>query len=144
MHYVSLSLFALVCYSMVAPLVKVAIRQGASPEISVIITNTMLVTVALIWAWSQGAPFTSNLSSKTVGLLILAGVLLGLSITAYYIALSTGPLSVVVPIFGLFIVSSSIAGVIFFGEKLTWSRGLGLLCALMAIYLVSRDGIIGK
>jgi transporter family protein len=71
-------------------------------------------------------------------MLLIAGVLLGLSVTAYYLALSRGPISVVVPIFGLFIVSSSIAGVMLFGEALTPSRLLGIVFAVAAIYLVSR------
>jgi transporter family protein len=89
-------------------------------------------------------PITFSLPSKPLGLLLIAGVLLGLSVTAYYLALSKGPISVVVPIFGLFIVSSSVAGVVVFGETLTFSRFLGILCALAAIYLVSRDSVAGR
>ena len=137
-HYLPLSLLALACYSLVAPLVKLATQQGAPPQVAVIITNTILVVTALVVSWSRGMPIGVTLSSKSIGLLLVAGVLLGLSVTAYYLALSRGPISVVVPIFGLFIVSSSIAGAVLFGETLTTSRLLGILCAVAAIYLVSR------
>jgi transporter family protein len=143
-HYLTLSLFALACYSLVAPLIKMATQQGASPQAAVIITNTILIITALVLYWSRGIPLSATLSSKSIGLLLAAGVLLGLSVSAYYIALSRGPLSVVVPIFGLFIVSSSVAGALFFGETLTKSRLLGILCALAAIYLVSRDSVPGR
>lgn len=144
MHYLTLSLFALACYSLVAPMVKLATQQGAPPYLAVIITNTILVVTALLISWSQGALFNFTMPSKSLGLLLVAGVLLGLSVTAYYLALSRGPISVVVPIFGLFIVSSSIAGVVLFGETLTASRLLGILFALAAIYLVSRDSVISR
>ena len=144
MHYLTLSLLALACYSLVAPLIKLATQQGAPPQAAVVITNIILVITALILNWSRGIPISASFSSKSLGLLLAAGILLGLSVSAYYIALSKGPLSVVVPIFGLFIVSSSVAGALFFGETLTTSRLLGILCALAAIYLVSRDGVPGR
>jgi bacterial/archaeal transporter family protein len=143
-HYLTLSLFALACYSLVAPLIKLATQQGAPPYVAVVITNTILVLTALLVSWNRGALFNLAMPSKSLGLLLVAGVLLGLSVTAYYLALSRGPISVVVPIFGLFIVSSSIAGVVVFGETLTTSRLLGILFALAAIYLVSRDSVLGR
>lgn len=144
MHYLTLSLLALACYSLVAPLIKLATQQGAPPQVAVVLTNTILVLTSLLVSWGRGMPLTLNFPSKPLGLLLVAGVLLGLSVTAYYLALSRGPISVVVPIFGLFIVSSSVAGVVVFGETLTTSRFLGILCALAAIYLVSRDSVLGR
>lgn len=138
MNYLTLSLFALVCYSLVAPLVKLATQHGAPPQIAVVITNTILVLTSLAVSWQRGLPIAVQVPPKTWGMLLIAGVLLGLSVTAYYLALSRGPISVVVPIFGLFIVSSSIAGIVLFGETLSPSRLLGIVFAIVAIYLVSR------
>jgi len=125
-------------------MVKLATQQGAPPYIAVVITNTVLVVTALLVSWNRGALLDLTMPPKSLGLLLIAGVFLGLSVTAYYLALSRGPISVVVPIFGLFIVSSSIAGVVLFGETLTVSRLLGILFALAAIYLVSRDSVPGR
>lgn len=144
MHYLTLSLLALACYSLVAPMIKLATQHGAPPLVAVVVTNTILVLTSLALSWSRGIPLGVSLPARPLGLLLAAGILLGLSVSAYYVALSKGPISVVVPIFGLFIVSSSIAGVFLFGEKLTTSRFLGILCALAAIYLVSRDTPVGK
>jgi bacterial/archaeal transporter family protein len=144
MHYLTLSLLALACYSFVAPMIKLATQYGAPPQVAVVVTNTILVFTSLALSWSRGIPLGTSLSAKPLGLLLVAGILLGLSVSAYYVALSKGPISVVVPIFGLFIVSSSIAGAVLFGERLTISRFLGILCALAAIYLVSRDTPVGQ
>ena len=144
MHYLTLSLLALVCYSLVAPLIKLATQQGAPPYVAVVITNTILVLTALLISWNRGTLFDLTMPPKSLVLLLVAGVFLGLAVTAYYIALSRGPISVVVPIFGLFIVSSSVAGVVVFGETLTTSKLLGILFAIAAIYLVSRDHALSQ
>jgi transporter family protein len=138
MNYIVLSVIALVAYAMVAPLVKLATRQ-ISPEVAVVITNSVLALMALGWAKFQGKEFMPYLTmAKPMGLLILAGVFLGVGIIAYYLAIGSGPISVVVPIYGLFIVLSSLAGFLFLGEAITITRLLGLLCAVLAIYLVTR------
>jgi transporter family protein len=137
-NYVFLSIIALVTYALVAPLVKIATRE-IPPEIAVVITNVILVLMAIGWAKYQGKDFLPYLSLvKPMGLLVLSGILLGVGIVAYYLAISAGPISVVVPIYGLFIVLSAIVGVFFLGEALTLTRVLGLLCAVLSIYLVTR------
>lgn len=144
MNYLALSLVAVTCYGIVPPLVKLATRQGVPAEAAVMVTNSVLVLMSVAWAWYQGVSVGTNLTPRTIVPLVLAGVFLGLAIISYYAALSAGPLSVVVPVFGLFIVASSIAGFVFFGEAITISRIIGLVCALAAIYLVSRDSIPGS
>jgi transporter family protein len=143
MHYLTLALVAVAFYGLVAPLVKMATRQGVPAEAAVVVTNSVLVLMAGLWAWYRGVSLGATLTLRTSVPLLLAGVFLGLAIITYYAALSTGPLSIVVPVYGLFIVASSVAGVVFFGEALTLSRLLGLACALAAIYLVSRDSLPG-
>ncbi len=138
MNYVFLSVIALVTYALVAPLLKIATKE-IPPEVAVVVTNSILVLMALSWAKFQGKDFVPYLGlAKPMGLLILAGVLLGVGIIAYYLAISAGPISVVVPIYGLFIVLSAIIGVFFLGETLTLTRVLGLICAALSIYLVTR------
>ncbi len=138
MNYLVFSVIALVCYAMVAPLVKLATRQ-VPPEVAVVITNSILVVMALGWARFQGKPFMPYLTSaQPMLLLVAAGLFLGIGIIAYYLAIGSGPVSVVVPIYGLFIVVSSLIGVIVLGETLTVTRLLGLGCAVLAIYLVTR------
>jgi bacterial/archaeal transporter family protein len=144
MNYLTLSLVAVTCYGVVAPLVKLATRQGVPAEAAVVVTNIILVLMSVAWAWYRGVSVSDHLTSRGTLPLALAGVFLGLAIISYYAALSLGPLSVVVPIYGLFIVTSSLAGFVFFGETLTLARILGLVCALAAIYLVSRNSIPGS
>jgi transporter family protein len=137
MSYVVLSVIALVCYAMVAPLVKVATRQIPA-EVAVVITNSILVVMALGWAAFQGKSIGAYIALPQMGLLVLAGIFLGVGIIAYYLALGSGPISVVVPIYGLFLAISSLAGFFILGEAITLTRLAGLVCAVLAIYLVTR------
>jgi transporter family protein len=58
-------------------------------------------------------------------------------IVAYYRALALGPVSIVVPIFAMFIVTSSAVGILALDETLTARRGAGILLAIAAVYLTA-------
>lgn len=49
-------------------------------------------------------------------------------------------MSVVVPIFGLFLVASSVIGIVFLNESLTVRKGLGIVLALVAVFLTTFEG----
>ena len=143
MSYVALSLVAVVSYGLVPPLVKLANRQGVPAESAVVLTNSMLVLICIVWARYRQVPVTAGLTVRSAVPLLAAGLLLGIAIICYYIALSAGPVSIVVPIYSLFLVVSSLTGWLFLREELTATRLLGLVFALAAIYLVARDGPAG-
>jgi transporter family protein len=48
--------------------------------------------------------------------------------------------SVVVPIFGLFLVASSVVGIVFLDETLTARKALGIVLAVVAVFLTSFEG----
>ena len=62
-----------------------------------------------------------------VGYVCLLGVALAVGIIAYYRALALGPVSVVVPVFGLFLVTSSVVGIAALDEALTVRKAAELL-----------------
>lgn len=61
----------------------------------------------------------------------------GVAPISFYRGLEAGPLSVVVPIFGLFLVGSSVVGVALFDETFSTRRAAAILMAVGAVYLVS-------
>jgi transporter family protein len=69
-----------------------------------------------------------------------AGICLSIGIIAYYRALSAGPVSVVVPVFGLFLVTSSVIGIVFLDEALTLRKVTGVVLALVAVFLTTFEG----
>ncbi|MFT4964734.1 MAG: transporter family protein, partial [Halobacteriales archaeon] len=96
-----------------------------------------LVGMALTVAVTQDHSITEYVGYDRFPYLILGGVLLGVGIMAYYKALEMGPVSVVVPVYGMFIALSSIVGFLVFEEVLTARKAVGILFGLVAIYLTA-------
>mgnify|MGYP006284338225 FL=1 len=136
MNYVTYAVIALVTYGLVAPVVSFAMEDIPS-EVAVVVTNSILVVMALAVAVTQDQSITEYVGHDRFPYLILGGILLGIGIMAYYKALELGPVSVVVPVYGMFIALSSIMGFLVFEEVLTARKALGILFGLVAIYLTA-------
>ncbi|MFC6825876.1 EamA family transporter [Halopelagius fulvigenes] len=141
MNYMLWAVLALAAYSLVAPLMSVA--TTGSPKIpsnvAALMANTVLVAVTLgvvVYNDSNAVAYVSHPKAKFV---LAAGVCLTVGILAYYRALSMGPVSIVSPVFGMFLVLSSVIGIAFLNESLTARKVLGIGLALVSIYLVSVE-----
>ena len=86
----------------------------------------------------NGENFSSIGLNKSALYLVLAGVALSISIIAYYIALSRGPVSIVAPIFAMNFAVAGVLGFMFLGENLTIARVTGVALAAAAIILLAR------
>ncbi|MFC6724326.1 EamA family transporter [Halobium palmae] len=145
MNYLLWSVVALAAYTFVAPLMSVA-TTGDAPipsDVAALLANLILVvvTAAVIVVESGGlvgyvAEYATHPKAPYV---YAAGVCLSVGILAYYRALSMGPVSVVAPVFGMFLVTSSIVGVVALDESVTLRKGLGIGLAILAVYLVSVE-----
>ncbi|MFB6189239.1 MAG: EamA family transporter [Halapricum sp.] len=137
MRYLFWALGAMVSYSFVFLFVKLAQRElpvftVMSIAIFVLMAMTTLVT-ALTGEWAL-ASFTGRhtLYAYAAGL-GLAGAVVG-----YFRALSLGPVSVVVPIYGLFIVGGSVLGIVVLNESLTIRKLLGIAFAVLSVVLIAK------
>ena len=139
MQYLWYALVALAAYTLVAPLVKLAMRD-LPPDVVVLVTNGVLVLGALGLILATDKPFVSALTHEDAPYMYAAGLCLMVGIIAYYRALSTGPVSVVVPIFGLFLVGSSIVGIVALDEALTARKAAGIVLAVVAVFLTTFEG----
>ncbi|WP_248896535.1 EamA family transporter [Haloplanus halobius] len=141
MGYLQWAVVALLSYSMVAPLVGYA--TTGDPKIpsfvAALIPNGMLIVATVAVVLYVGRPVTPYLVHPKAPYLYVAGVFLAVGILAYYHALSLGPVSAVVPIFGTFLVVSSAIGVVFLNESITARKVAGIACAVLGIYLVSVE-----
>ena len=70
-------------------------------------------------------------------LVLGAGVALVIAVVFYFLALSEGPTSVVVPIYGMFIVGGAVLGLVFLHEPFTLRKAFGILLAAVSIYLIA-------
>lgn len=142
MNYLPWALVSLLAYSAVPPLVSAASNgQGAIPSnVVALVSNGMLVVATAAVIVAAGESVTPYVDHPKFPLVLASGVFLSVGILAYYRALSLGPVSVVTPIFALFLVGSSVVGVVFYGEALTARKTVGVVLALLAVYLVSGSG----
>jgi transporter family protein len=136
MNYLVYAVVALVAYSLVPPLVDLATNEVPSST-AALVSNTVLVVVAAGVVAYTGEFDASYLTGRSAVYLYAAGVALAVGILAYYRALAAGPVSVVVPVFALFLVTSFAVGVVFLDEALTARKVAGVVLALAAVYLVS-------
>ncbi|MFB6069736.1 MAG: EamA family transporter [Halanaeroarchaeum sp.] len=136
MQYLRWSLVALAAYSLVAPLMKVATKEIPT-DVAVLVSNTMFVLAAAAVVATTDAPVVEYLTHPRSIYLYGAGLALAVGILAYYRALAMGPVSTVTPIFGMFLVVSSLVGFVFLGETFTARKALGLAFAAAAVFLTA-------
>jgi transporter family protein len=136
MNYVLWALLGMVSYTMVAPLMKLGLSEVPS-DVAVLLSNLILVAVAGGLVAVSDDSVRPFLTEPRAVYVYAAGLFLAVGIIAYYRALSTGPVSIVVPIFAMFIVTSSAIGVLALGETFTLRRGLGVLLGMVAVFLTA-------
>lgn len=132
---------ALLAYSFVAPLMREATSgAGAIPsDVAALVANTILIAGTIGVLVVSDVQVIEQFRSPKMRLVVLAGVCLTVGILAYYRALARGPVSVVAPIFGLFLVSASIVGVVVLDEPVTLRKAVGIGLAVVAIFLVAGE-----
>ncbi|SER60367.1 EamA family transporter [Natrinema salaciae] len=136
MEYLLWVIVALVAYGLMAPLTSV-VTTDVPPAVALFLSTTIFLclTAVVLVTTSTGRP--ADATTPSAGIVYVAGLFLSTGILAYYQALEDGPVSVVVPIYGLFIVGSSIIGIAVLGEELTATRVAGIVVAAIAIYLAA-------
>jgi len=136
MHYVLWAILALVAYSLVPPLSKLAADELPIMFVALVANATITATNLAVVLYFEDSALAS-LSSTHGAYAIGAGVFLTIGVLSYFHSLSTGPVSVVTPIFGLFLVGSAVVGMVALDEPATARKLAGLACATLAVYLTS-------
>ncbi|TMT85562.1 multidrug transporter [Haloterrigena sp. H1] len=136
MDYLLWVIVALVAYGLMAPLTSV-VTSDVPPAVALFLSTTIFLCLTAVVLVVTGTGTPSDVTSPSAQIVYVAGLFLSAGILAYYQALERGPVSVVVPIYGLFIVGSSIIGIAFLGEELTATRAAGIVVAAAAIYLAA-------
>ncbi|MGQ4557635.1 EamA family transporter [Halobellus sp. GM3] len=136
MEYLPWVIVALVSYGMLAPLTS-KVTQEIPPGVSLFLATVVFLVLTLAVMFVSGTNPLSYALLPSAGYIYVGGVFLGIGILSYYYALQVGPVSVVVPIYGMFIIGSSVIGILFLDEALTLTRAGGITAAILAVYLSS-------
>ncbi|PSP97061.1 multidrug transporter [Halobacteriales archaeon QS_5_70_17] len=138
MSYLLWALLALAAYTLVPLFTKVA--TGGIPSNTVALwSNGVFVVITLAVVVVADNPVLSALDDPKAPYMFASGVCLAVGILAYYRALALGPVNVVVPIFGMFIVTSALVGAVLLDEPLTLRKGAGVVLAVVAVVLVTVE-----
>ena len=139
--YLLWAIIGMIGYSVTAMMVKLATQSGRfSSYFVLMISSAMVVATSTAITVLRGdikAFSRENLASADGIFAIGAGVALVVAVVFYFLALSEGPTSVVVPIYGMFIVGGALLGLLLLHEPLTLRKALGILLAAVSIYLIA-------
>jgi transporter family protein len=142
MNYVVWALIGMAGYSSTTLFVKLATRDQSLSGFHVLALSVLIVffSVWTITLATGGATITAwrGLRGGNIGWTVAAGVSLAIAVSSLFRALALGPASIVVPIYGMFIVGGSLLGVLFLGEPLPWTKCAGLGLAVVGVILIAR------
>jgi transporter family protein len=139
--YIIWALVGMVAYSFTTLFVKLATRGGKFSSFVVLAIATAMVpfatvSVAFLRGDTKGLHFRDFIASDALWI-YAAGFALTIAVSSLFRALSLGPASIVVPIYGLFIVGGAILGLVFLHEPVTVRKLLGVAFAAVSIYLLA-------
>jgi bacterial/archaeal transporter family protein len=137
--YLFWAFLGMVGYSFTALLVKLATASGRFSGFFVLMISASMVVIssATISFLRGEMKAFHNLATVDGAFLLGTGVALAIAVVSYFHALSIGPASIVVPVFGMFIVGGAVLGLLFLHEPLTLRKAMGILLAIASIYLIA-------
>lgn len=139
--YLLWAFVGMIGYSVTALMVKLATQSGRFSSFFVLMVSSGMVfatsTLITIYRGEIKALTPSALATTEGAFVFGTGVALVVAVVFYFSALSLGPASVVVPLYGMFIVGGAILGLVFLHEPLTLRKALGILLAIASIYLIA-------
>lgn len=137
--YVLWALIGMAGYSFTTLFVKLAERAGM-PSFAVLAVATVMVAIfvlAITFARGEVAPLVAQLGGQGMLFALAAGITLTIAVSSLFHALSLGPATVVVPLYGMFIVGGAVLGVLVLHEPVTWHKVAGLVAAVAGVYLIA-------
>lgn len=141
MHaYVVWAFIGMIGYSFTTLFVKLAVRTGHISSFAVLAVATVMVAVSSVaTAAMRGelAAVSTHADAAAVLWTCATGFSLTVAVSSLFRALALGPASVVVPLYGMFIIGGAALGVLFLGEPLSLKKVVGLTAAVAGAYLVS-------
>ena len=138
--YIVWALIGMIGYSFTTLFVKLAVRTGDISSFAVLAVATAMVAVSSIAIAVMRGELAAVLSHADVTAVLWAcatGLSLTIAVSSLFRALALGPASVVVPLYGMFIIGGAALGVLFLNEPLSLKKVVGLTAAVAGAYLVS-------
>ncbi len=133
--YLPLTLISMVSLGVFYFLVKL-ISGNIATIVIPFIGNIVIVLVIFVYLRHTGTPIIPRRKIYLVYTFLVA-IPLSVALIALYTAIARGPMSVVMPVYGLSLLVTAFLGIVVLREKVTGARLLGLALAAGAIILLS-------
>ena len=136
MNYLPLAITTMVLLGAHYLLVKLISPHIAGPVI-LFVSSIVVIPALLTYIYFTKTPI---IPEQKIYLLyaVLISIPMAIGILALYMAIDRGPLSVVMPIYGLNGMMAAILGILVLRESVSVERVIGLVLAVAAIVLLSR------
>jgi bacterial/archaeal transporter family protein len=131
--YRLLSIGALLCWGAWGFLTKLVSKDTSAQTVAFWATVSSLLPITIFAAASGPARWL-----KPSPLAAVSGLAAGLATICFYLAIKRGPASVVMPLTGMYILIPAVLGIVLLKEPMTLSHILGLVCAALAVFFLSR------
>ncbi len=142
MTYIHWAILGMVGYSTVTLCVKLATRSGEFSSFLVLSIACLVVlmsTLTITWLRGDFSQLKADdFVSSSAFWSYATGIALAVAVTSLFKALSMGPASVVVPVYGMFVIGGALLGILFLGESIHWQKIVGIMFAAISIYLITR------
>ena len=143
MNYVGWAILGMIGYSLVTLLVKLATRNGQFSSFFVLAIATVIVmacavSVSIMRGDMRGLQ-ARYFTTPSAFLAYATGIALTVAVVSLFRALSLGPASVVVPIYGMFIVGGALLGMLFLNEPPTLRKLVGIGLAAVSVFLIATS-----
>jgi len=138
--YILWALTGMVGQSFAALFVKLALRTGHISSFMVLAIATVMAaasSVAIVVARGELRPAHDQFDWIAVLGACAAGIALTVAVSSLLRSLSLGPATIVMPLYGIFVIGGAALGVLILHEPMTWQKALGLAAAVAGNYLVS-------
>jgi transporter family protein len=136
MGYLPLALITMVGLGVHYFLAKVLSPHISSPMIA-LLSTAVYFPLLIGYIFVTKTPVVPE-QKAYIGYAILIGIPMAIAVLALYLAISKGPVSVVMPIYALNATVTAILGMAVLHEPVTLPKILGLVFAVAALVLLSR------
>ena len=133
MDYRLLSLLALLCWGAWGFATKLISRSQSAQCVAFWSTLASMLPVTLFALFGRASRWV-----RPAPLALASGVAAGVASVLFYVAIKKGPASVVMPLTGMYILIPALLGFIFLREPPTVTHILGLVCAGLAVFFLTR------
>lgn len=116
---------------------KIAVSAGAPPASYLFVESLVLAVVIL--GLSLVAEDGINVTAPAMWLALASGLLVAVAIGSLLYGLRLGEASIVAPLGRLGLLVTAVLAIVFLRESLTATKLLGIVCAVLAVILLSRS-----